>query len=361
MQRGLKSNIVRRSLALVAALAFFGLGYATRMFTSKTRAASATITTRVITVTTANATQTISASGTIEPTTQDNLNFSIQGTVNQVNVSAGQTVKAGQALATLVTAPLAASVAQAQASLAGIEAKLASDQSSGASSAQINADQANITAATDSLASAQSSLADATLTSPVSGVISAVNIAPGSVTSQNGATSPAFTLISSGSWTVIAGVADADISKIQVGEQVSMVPQGTTDVGYGTVSSVGLVATSSGGVATFPVSVAVTGSPTGFYAGVPAQVTVTTRVVANATVIPILAVYGLGTKPYVKLVTASGVKNHPVSLGTVSGANVTVIAGVRPGDRIQERVPRFVGLAAGRGAARGFGGGGLGG
>ena len=359
---GRAGNLRRVLTYLIIAVVLFGGGYATRTYTSKTRSATVSLSTRVLTVTSSNATQSISASGTIEPATQENVNFSVAGTVSQVMVTAGETVQAGQTLASLVTAPLAEAVAQAEANLAGVQAKLASDQAASSSSAQISADEANITAASDNLATAQANLGDATLTSPSSGVISAVNVIPGGQVSQNSAASPEFTLISAGSWVVAAGVADADISQVKDGEQVSIVPQGTADIGYGTVSSIGLVATASGGVATFPVNISVTGSPAGFYAGVPAQVTITTQVVANATIIPILAIYGSSTSPYVKLVTSSGLKNQPITLGATSAAGVTVTSGIRPGDRIEERVPRFAGLAAGRGGgglgAGGFGGGG---
>ena len=361
-----KQAIIKRGLLVVLAVVFFASGYVLRLTTSKAKTTTAAASTRVITVGDGNASQSVSASGTIEPTSLVNLNFTTSGTVNQVLVNVGQNVQSGQALANLDTAPLSEVVDQAQASLSAQQAKLANDQTANAISAQITADEATITAAQDALITAQTNLGAATLTTPNAGVVSAINVSSGSSvgTSQSAAAAanPAFTIQSSNSWVVDAGVADVDISQVQLGEQVSIVPQGTTDIGYGTVSSVGLVASTAGGVATFPVTINVTGNPTGFYSGVPAEVTITTKVVSNVIVIPVLAIYGGTTSPYVRMISGSGpVKKVPISLGTPSGANISVTSGLQIGDKIEERVPRFGGLVGGRagGSGKGVGGGGF--
>ena len=58
-------------------------------------------------------------------------------------MAAGQTVTAGQALATIDRLLPSATLAQAQATLANDQAQLATDQTDGASSAQIASDQAS--------------------------------------------------------------------------------------------------------------------------------------------------------------------------------------------------------------------------
>ena len=52
------------------------------------------------------------------------------------------------------------------------------------------------------------------------------------------------------------------MGEVKQGDQVVITPSGSTTNVYGTVSSVGLIASSSSTVATFPVSIAVTGSTT---------------------------------------------------------------------------------------------------
>src|ERR1035437_5544872 len=57
--------------------------------------------TQLVTISTGNILNSVSASGSIGFTTSDNLSFNVSGTVDQVNVAAGDTVKKGQVLATL--------------------------------------------------------------------------------------------------------------------------------------------------------------------------------------------------------------------------------------------------------------------
>src|SRR6202035_4584319 len=62
--------------------------------------------------------QTLTLTGNLSPISQSDVNFQVSGTVTAVDVSAGQTVIAGQVLATVDGATLQASLVQAQAALA---------------------------------------------------------------------------------------------------------------------------------------------------------------------------------------------------------------------------------------------------
>ena len=73
-------------------------------------------------MTTGTIQQTVASSGTIEPASQANLNFGVSGTVTAVNVKAGQTVTAGEVLASVDTTALSEEVNAAQAQLASAEA-----------------------------------------------------------------------------------------------------------------------------------------------------------------------------------------------------------------------------------------------
>jgi len=80
------------------------------------------VTTQTVSVTTGTIKQTVSASGTIEPAEQADLNFGVSGQVTAVNVKVGDVVTAGQALATVSTTALQADLDAAQATLASAEA-----------------------------------------------------------------------------------------------------------------------------------------------------------------------------------------------------------------------------------------------
>ncbi|KJE75478.1 efflux RND transporter periplasmic adaptor subunit [Ferrimicrobium acidiphilum] len=351
-------------------LAIFGVGYLVRAVTSPAGRSRPTRTGKIITVADGTAAQTIPASGTIEPATERTVSFATSGAVNAVNVAVGQSVTSGQQLATLQTAPLAATVAQDQAQLASAQAKLSVDEAAGAASTTINADNAEVSAATYSLSIAQANLGDATLRAPISGTIVSNTLVPGlqvSGTVNAAGVAPGITIISPNSWMVEASVSDASIAGVTKGEQAKITPQGSTTTVYGTVTSVGLVATTTGGVASFPVTIAITGSPTGLYTGLPANIFLITRVQANVIEVPILAVHSLTSHPYVIVEKGKTKSDTPVTLGPIIGANVIVSHGLSVGQRILERIPSFakslgVPGPTGRGAKRGAkGGGGLGG
>lgn len=80
-----------------------------------------------------NAVRTLTVSGTVQPVNQAQASFQVSGTVSGVEVSVGQSVSAGQVLATLDTTSLQTEVSLAQANLSSAEAKLSQDESGQAS------------------------------------------------------------------------------------------------------------------------------------------------------------------------------------------------------------------------------------
>lgn len=96
--------------------------------------------------------QEISLAGNIEPETEVGLTFGLAGIVSSVNVTAGQTVKAGTVLASLDTTTVKAQLALAQDALVADKAALAQAQASLALTGRLNSDglsQAQLTAAQD--------------------------------------------------------------------------------------------------------------------------------------------------------------------------------------------------------------------
>src|SRR5665213_3266401 len=158
-----------RVVTTVVLLVSAGVGtwFATRP--SSAAASGVVTTTSVHTVSTGTISQTVAATGTIEPATQASLSFAVSGKVTAVDVIPGQAVAVGQTLATVDPTALNASLAQAQATLANDEAQLATDQTAGAASTQIALDNANIASAQNQVTSAQSAVTNATLVSTTAG------------------------------------------------------------------------------------------------------------------------------------------------------------------------------------------------
>jgi multidrug efflux pump subunit AcrA (membrane-fusion protein) len=156
-------------------------------------------TAQLVTVTRGTMSDTVSAEGTVAAAQTDNLSFSAAGTVNAVNVKSGDTVTAGEVLATIDSAQLQSSVSAAQSTLASAQAKLADDQAASASDAQLAADATTITSASDALASAQQALAGSALVATFDGTVAQVNISVGEQLGSSGSGGTSGTGSASGS------------------------------------------------------------------------------------------------------------------------------------------------------------------
>lgn len=308
--------------------------------------------------------QTVSAAGTIEPAAQAALSFTVPGTVTALSARVGETVSAGQSLAQLSTTTLSAQLTAAQATLAAAQARAASDAAAGASAATLAADQAETAAAQGELAVAQSALTDADLISPIAGTVAAVNLTPGEQVSGSLSGSPAttaqITVISTHTFVVDAAVVDTEVGQLKAGEQAQIVPDGAVTPVYGVVSGVGLVATTTGGVASYPVTVSVTGDPGGLYPGAGAQVSFVVRELFNVLTVPSAALHTVGGRPVLYLNQGGHRVTRDVTVGLASGGRIQILSGLSAGDQVAVTSLRRVG-GGGRRGRFGGGGGGFGG
>jgi multidrug efflux pump subunit AcrA (membrane-fusion protein) len=337
--------------------------------------------------------QTVSASGTIDAADTADLDFAVSGTVTSVLVAAGDHVKVGQALATIDPTALVAARAAAQASLTAADEQLTSDEDAGASAVQVAADKTAIVSAQASLDQASKDVDHATLRATIAGQVTSLNLAVGDVvgsssgngnggngnsgnsgsggTGSSGSSSTSqVTITSTGSFVVDATVAAADVSQLKTGMQAQITATGVTDTIYGVVSSVGLVAqTSDSGAAVFPVTIKVTGNPSGVYAGTSATVAIIVQETPNVLTVPSRALKTSGSTTYVMKVVGGKAVRTTVTTGTTYGAETQVLSGLKDGDTVQ--VPGFTlpsglssrGTRSGNGGfgEGGFGGGGFGG
>ena len=181
---------LRRPWVVVPVVLVVALGvwyFAIRSDGSSSDTATTTTTTKqLVTVTGGALSNNVSAQGTVAAAQTDNLSFSSAGTVTAVNVKAGDTVTAGEVLATIDSASLQSSVASAASTLAKAQATLSDDEAAGASSDQISADQTAVQTATDSLARAWTNLAGASLVATFNGTVSSVNLTVGEQLSSSG-------------------------------------------------------------------------------------------------------------------------------------------------------------------------------
>ena len=370
-----RRNLVIAAVVVVAAGAATGLSL---WLTGGTPTAGLVVKTEKVTVTRGTIQQTVATSGTIEPASQSNLNFTVSGVVTAVDVQAGQTVAAGAVLATVGTSALQADLDAAEAQLTSAQDRLSSDESSDASTSTIDSDEASVTSAESSLTTAQTNLTDASLTSPIAGTVASVSLTVGQqVTGSGGgggegaananasdgsdSSSAQVVVIGTNSYQVSTTVDDTEIGEIQNGDQATIVPSGSSTTVYGTVSSIGIIASSSSDVASFPVTVSVTGSPSGLYAGSSANVSIIVKQLNNVVEVPTAALsYTSGGQATVTEVVDGHDVTKDVTVGEAENGETQIVSGVTAGDRILEKVITFQGGATTGGGGI-FGGTGSGG
>jgi multidrug efflux pump subunit AcrA (membrane-fusion protein) len=305
---------------------------------------------RTVTATVTTMQQAVSSTGTLEPASEADLSFGAAGTVQTLDATVGQKVTKGQRLATIDDAALTSQVQLAQAQVDQAQAQVTASASG--TSAQVAAAQAQLASARARLSSAEDALSGATLTAPFSGVVASVGIQVGSKVNgsasgtggsgngsgagaSGGSTAPAITVISTSSWVVTTSVTNADLPSLKQGLQAQIVPTGASSPIFGTVRTVGIVASSSAsGAAQFPVTIAVTGHPTGLYAGTAVSVSIIVRQLTDVLVVPTLAVRTENGGTVVSVERNGSQVTTPVTVGQVFGAQTQITSGLSEGDAV---------------------------
>lgn|GEM_PF-444690 len=282
--------------------------------------------------------------------------------IDQLSLQSQQ-VKNAQALTNAQQAITTAkqTLSNAQVTLQNDEQTVINDQNNipndqGSQSAAIESDEASLEAANVTLQSAQSNLTGATLTAPVAGTVTEVNVAVGneatagsseigsaaasssssSSSSGSGGSSPTYAIeiVGTAAFDATASISSADVSQLQVGDQAQLTVSGSNTPVYGTVSSIGIVATVSSGVATFPVTIAVTGTPSGLYSGMTAQTSIIILDRSGVLTVPSSAVHTVGAASFVYELKNGKEVEHPVAVGAVGTTLTQITSGLKSGDKI---------------------------
>lgn len=291
--------------------------------------------------------QSVSASGTIEPAAQADLNFAVSGAVTQVLVKEGDQVTTGQALATVDDTLLQAQLTAAQASLDAAEDKeSASDDAS---------TQAAVVSAESDVTAAQDAVDNATLTSTIDGTVVTVGLkvgdrvstgssgssgSSGGNGSSNGGSSDTsttqFTVVSTNTFIVDAKISSADVAQVKQGLTAEVTATGATEAVAGTVQTVGLVASADdSGAATFPVTIAVTGEQKNIYAGSSATVSIVVSERQDVLTVPALALHTDGDTTYVNKMVGGKAVRTDVKVGTTFGPQTEIVSGLKEGDEVE--------------------------
>ena len=262
-------------------------------------------------------TKQIEAAGTISGARQADLAFASGGKVKRVLVEAGQYVEAGTVLAELDSS---------QQELALVRAQNAYDLAliSGTPNQQREAEL--------DLQVAKMNLENTTIKAPFAGVVTAVNIEPGEHASAN---SPVISLLDNSVFYAHISVDELDMRQIRLGQGaiVQVDALGGAPL-RGTVSQIGMIAQTSGGVTTVPVTIRIEDRPADLRVGYSASVVIEVERAENVLMVPVEAVVKQGGRSFVTVLRAGQRVPVEVVTGITDGLMVEIVSGLNPTDEI---------------------------
>lgn len=313
-------------------------------------------------------TTTVEAKGQLKPISASVVSPSVDGTVEKINVQAGQSVNEGDVLMTIKNDALDSAVSEAQRAVAAAQEDLANAQKAVASAQAApttdvdrasaaaagasagSADTNAVSAAQRSLASAQANLdqanakaASRTVTAPSSGSIVELNAKVGATVTGGmimgeGDTSggkQCMQIADLSKMKVTVQVGEKDIAKIAVGQSANVTYPAFPDiVSQGTVTAIASVANSdsgsgSGGSVTFNVDILIEAPDSRLKPGMTAEVSVVTEKLDDVVMVPTMALMTEdGEHYYVNLATDSeGKKTRRVKVTVVTQNDNEAVVG----------------------------------
>ena len=361
-----RKKLIRRGIAVgvVVAIALIAI-VATLVINAQPQGASEPVTDMV---TEGTFSTTVEAKGQLKPISSSVVSPSVDGTVDSINVQAGQSVNEGDVLMTIKNDELDRNVAEAQRAVAAAQEDLANAQKAVASAQATpttdvdrasaaaagasagSADTNAVSAAQRSLASAQANLdqanakaASRTVTAPSSGCIVELNAKVGATVtggmimgeSDTSGGKQCMQIADLSKMKVTVQVGEKDIAKIAVGQSANVTYPAFPDiVSQGTVTAIASVANSdsgsgSGGSVTFNVDILIEAPDSRLKPGMTAEVSVVTEKLDDVVMVPTMALMTEdGEHYYVNLATDSeGKKTRRVKVTVVTQNDNEAVVG----------------------------------
>jgi RND family efflux transporter MFP subunit len=288
-------------------------------------------------------------------------------TVKTVEVAVGASVKTGDVLATADTADLKRQLADATLSYdsAKLQLKIARKTLANATTTDTTRQaRLSVYSAKNQVSSARKTVDDlkqqigyATLTSPIDGTVTAVNIDPGLVAPSGDAI-----IIDSAALEVTADVVESDLASMTIGQTAQISISAVDAQVTGTVTSIAPTTTGSttGGVVSYPVTVSLDDAPATVRVGMTADITITIDSATNVLTVPSTALRGRAGSYTVLVLDADGAPtSQSVEVGLIASDLAEITSGLTDGQEVVTGVANAqTGTSSNSG---GFGGGGFGG
>lgn len=218
------------------------------------------------------------------------------------------------------------------------EASDGSDASAGGSTvtaARLASDQASIEEADAAVVAARQNRAQATLRSTRAGTVVALDASVGDAVSAG---STVATVVGGTAVTITGTVTESQVDSVEVGQAVRVSVPGVARSTAGRVTAIGLVADSSSGTTSYPVTVTVEDPAIALPAGSRALMTIVLDTAEHVVTVPTSAVSRRGTgataTATVRTWDGSTLSRTTVRLGAVGAREVAVTSGLKAGDRV---------------------------
>lgn len=357
-----RKKLIRRGIAVgvVVAIALIAI-IATLVINAQPAGTNGPVTDMV---TEGTFTTTVEAKGQLKPISASVVSPSVDGTVEKINVQAGQSVNEGDVLMTIKNDALDSAVSEAQRAVAAAQedlnnAKVAlaaaqaapttdSDGSTGPSDANANANavstaQRNLASAQAALEQATAKAAERTVKAPSSGSIVELNAKVGATVtggmimgeSDTSGGKQCMQIADLSKMKVTVQVGEKDIAKIAVGQSANVTYPAFPDiVSQGTVTAIASVANSdsssgSGGSVTFNVDILIEAPDSRLKPGMTAEVSVVTEKLDDVVMVPTMALMTEdGEHYYVNVATDDeGKQTHRVKVTVVTQNDNEAVVG----------------------------------
>ena len=253
----------------------------------------------------------------------------------------GAVVSAGQQVATVTPAPGAASSAQQDATavqqdrIALQEAQISLSQTENpqpATQQTIASAEATVASDKETVAQREQQLSELTVTAPIGGVVTAVNVAPAE---EVGPSTTGVSIESSNQFQAQVSIAESSVGQVAVGDPATVTVSALPGQSFpGQVAIIAPVASGGSGVSAYPVTIDLTKSA-GLLSGMSATAVLTTRQVASTLRVPTAAVHtGAGGSATVSVMQGGKPIPTPVKTGLSSTQWTQVLSGVQPGQSV---------------------------
>ncbi len=256
------------------------------------------------------------------------------GVVARLHVEEGDIVRQGQPLASLDAEEWRLQARQAEA-----RASSATDAATRARSLReqglISDEEAERLTSEAQVAQADAELArlrvrNATITSPLSGVVTHRNVERGS---QVGTTNPAFVVADISRLEAVVGIPEREAGRVEVGQTARVRVQETGAGVAGRVARIRPVVDPESGTVQVTVEVD-PGQATGLSAGQFVNVDIVTETLGDRIAVPRTAVLVDGASPRIYVVENGRAQEREVEMGVSQGDRVELRSGVSPGDTV---------------------------